>query len=194
MMLIYPTVVSRCGDYGRSYGGPDRARIGSFVAFWRVLAAGRLLVDRWSRRSMMALFYIGAAFRWRRRICAEPDDAHVALSAVKGMSAAIYDDPVGTAMVLEAAVRRGPTMASQWRLAAISAPRLRPASSPALIAGLGWRGAFLTPAVVMLASGAIYLGAGARRSARNAAQRSAARTSPSSRARARCSPCSCWWR
>jgi MFS family permease len=71
------------------------------------------------------------------------------------MFAAIYH-PVGTAMVIESAVRRGPTMAFNGVCGNLGAA-LAAGLSAALMAAVGWRGAFLVPAVVMLATGAIYL-------------------------------------
>jgi MFS family permease len=71
------------------------------------------------------------------------------------MFAAIYH-PVGTAMVLEAAVRRGPTMAFNGVCGNLGAA-LAAGVTATLMAVLGWHGAFLVPAAVMLATGAIYL-------------------------------------
>ncbi len=156
MMLIYPTVViALAADYGRSYADLIALGTGSFVAFGVFSLPAGWLADRWSRRNMMALFYVGCGLSLLAAGLAPDLTAlAVALCAV-GMFAAIYH-PVGTAMVIEAAARRGPTLAFNGVCGNLGAA-LAAGITAALMAVVGWRGAFLTPAVVMLASGAIYL-------------------------------------
>ena len=71
-----------------------------------------------------------------------------------GMFAAIYD-PVGTAMILENATQRGRTMAFNGVCGNLGVA-LAAGITAALTATLGWRGAFLVPGLVCVATGAIY--------------------------------------
>ncbi len=82
-----------------------------------------------------------------------PAGLALALGAL-GMFAAIYH-PVGTAMVLEAAERRGRSVAFNGVCGNLGAA-LAAGMTAALIEWVGWRGAFLVPAAVLLATGAIY--------------------------------------
>ena len=110
-MLIFPTVVIGLElIYGRSYAELIALGTASFVAFGVFSLPAGWLADRWSRRNMMALFYVGcgvslAARRWRRTSIV----LAVALTAL-GMFAAIYH-PVGTAMLIEQATSRGRSLA-----------------------------------------------------------------------------------
>ena len=153
VILIYPTVVIGLAlVYGRTYADLIALGTGSFLAFGVFSLPAGWLADRWSRRSMMALFYIGGGLSLAAAAFAPNlTMLTIALCAV-GMFAAIYH-PVGTAMVIESAVRRGPTMAFNGVCGNLGAA-LAAGITAALIAGLGWRGAFLTPAVVMCSQAA----------------------------------------
>jgi MFS family permease len=77
----------------------------------------------------------------------------VALFAL-GMFAAIYH-PIGTAVILENATQRGRTMAFNGVCGNIGVS-LAAGITAALTAAFSWRGAFLVPGVICLATGAIY--------------------------------------
>ena len=155
VILIYPTVVIELqAAYGESYSTLIALATASFVAFGLFSLPAGWLADRWSRRDMMLGFYlgcgvslIGAAFApslvW----------LGVALFAL-GMFAAIYH-PVGTAMILENATQRGRTMAFNGVCGNIGVA-LAAGITAALTAAFSWRGAFLVPGVICLATGAIY--------------------------------------
>ncbi len=78
----------------------------------------------------------------------------VALFAL-GIFAAIYH-PVGTAMVIESATQRGRTLAFNGVCGNIGVS-LAAGITAALTAALSWRGAFLVPGLVCIATGAVYL-------------------------------------
>src|ERR1700723_814939 len=60
VILIYPTVVIGLAlVYGRTYADLIALGTGSFVAFGIFSLPAGWLADRWSRRNMMALFYLG---------------------------------------------------------------------------------------------------------------------------------------
>jgi predicted MFS family arabinose efflux permease len=155
VILIYPTVVIELqAAYGESYSALIALATASFVAFGLFSLPAGWLGDRWSRRDIMFVFYIGcglsligAAFApsliW----------LGVALFAL-GMFAAIYH-PVGTAVILENATQRGRTMAFNGVCGNIGVS-LAAGITAALTAAFSWRGAFLVPGVICLATGAIY--------------------------------------
>src|SRR6516165_9206249 len=63
VMLIFPTVViSLEGVYARSYAELIALGTASYVAFGIFSLPAGWLADRWSRRSMLALFYAGCGF------------------------------------------------------------------------------------------------------------------------------------
>src|SRR5579862_7788958 len=155
VMLIYPTVVIALGaSEGRSYEELIALGTGSFVAFGVFSLPAGWLADRWSRRNMMLTFYLGSgASLVAAGLAPNLIALAVALGAL-GMFAAIYH-PVGTTMVLAAAVRRGRSVAFNGVCGNLGAA-LAAGMTAALIEGLGWRGAFLVPAAVLLATGAVY--------------------------------------
>jgi MFS family permease len=155
VILIYPTVVIELQvAYGESYSSLIALATASFIAFGLFSLPAGWLGDRWSRRDMMFTFYIGCGLSL---ICAAFAPSliwlGVALFAL-GMFAAIYH-PVGTAVILENATQRGRTMAFNGVCGNIGVA-LAAGVTAALTAAFSWRGAFLLPGVICLASGAIY--------------------------------------
>jgi MFS family permease len=156
VMLIFPTVVIGLEIiYGRSYAELIALGTASFVAFGVFSLPAGWLADRWSRRSMMAIFYAGCGLSLAAAGAA-PNLVvlAVALSAL-GMFAAIYH-PVGTAMLIEQATVRGRSLAFNGVCGNLGAA-LAAGMTAALVAGLGWRAAFLVPGVICVATAALYL-------------------------------------
>jgi MFS family permease len=156
VMLVFPMVVlSLEGVYARSYGELLAVGTASFYAFGIFSLPAGWLADRWSRRNMMALFYLGCgASLLAAGLAPNLVVLAVALFAL-GLFAAIYH-PVGTAMVVEAAVSRGRTLAFNGVCGNLGVA-LAPGISAALIAVLGWKAAFFVPAAVCIATGIAYL-------------------------------------
>ena len=156
VILIYPTVVIQLQvTYERSYSELIALSTASFIAFGLFSLPAGWLADRWSRRSMMAAFFVGcgasliaAAFAPSLTVLA------VALFAL-GIFAAIYH-PVGTAMVIEAATHRGRTMAFNGVCGNIGIS-LAAVVTGVLAEALSWRGAFLLPGIVCVVTGFVYL-------------------------------------
>jgi MFS family permease len=156
VILIYPTaVIGLVVVYGRSYAELIALSTASFVAFGLFSLPAGWLADHWSRRNMMAAFYFGCgasliltAFSTGLVMLA------ISLCAL-GMFAAIYH-PVGMAMVIDAATSRGRTLAFNGVCGNLGAA-LAAGITGALISVLGWRGAFLVPAMVCIATGIAYL-------------------------------------
>ena len=141
--------------YERSYSELIALSTASFIAFGLFSLPAGWLADRWSRRSMMAAFFVGcgasliaAAFAPSLTVLA------VALFAL-GIFAAIYH-PVGTAMVIEAATHRGRTMAFNGVCGNIGIS-LAAVVTGVLAEALSWRGAFLLPGIVCVVTGFVYL-------------------------------------
>jgi len=156
VILIYPTVVIELqAAYGRSYATLIALATASFVAFGLFSLPAGWLADRWSRRNMMVGFYvgcgvslIGAAFAPSLMTLA------FALFAL-GIFAAIYH-PVGTAMIIENATQRGRSLAFNGVCGNLGVS-LAAGVTAALTAAFSWRGAFLVPGLICMATGAIYL-------------------------------------
>src|SRR6202158_5318820 len=156
VMLIFPTVVIGLElVYARPYSELIVLSTASFVAFGVCSSPPGWLPVHWSRRNMMVLFYfgcgaslVGAAFA--------PNLVMLALALFAlGVFAAIYH-PVGMAMLIEASKARGRTLALNGVCGNLGAALA--AGIPAVLASiLGWRGAFLVPAGLCLATGAAYL-------------------------------------
>src|SRR3954470_3480818 len=111
VLLIFPTVVlSLEAVYGRPYGELIALSTPSFVAFGVFSLPAGWLADRWSRRNMIALFYLGCGVALAAAGLAPNLVAlAVALTAL-GTFAAIYH-PVGTAMLIDEATARGRSVA-----------------------------------------------------------------------------------
>jgi MFS family permease len=141
--------------YGRSYSELIALSTAAFVAFGVFSLPAGWLGDRWSRRNMMALFYGGCAFSLALAAFAPnlPMLA-VALFAL-GMFASIYH-PVGMAMLIEASQARGRTLAFNGVCGNLGVS-LAAGISALLATWLGWRAAFLVPAVCLGAIAIVYL-------------------------------------
>jgi MFS family permease len=156
VMLIYPTaVIGLVVVYGRTYAELIALSTAAFVAFGFFSLPAGWLADHWSRRNMIAVFYFGCGASLAL-IAFAPNIMMltIALCAL-GMFAAIYH-PVGMAMVIDAAVSRGRTLAFNGVCGNLGAA-LAAGISAALMAVLGWRGAFLVPAAICTATGFVYL-------------------------------------
>jgi len=159
VILIYPTVVIELAAiHGRSYASLIALSTASFVAFGLFSLPAGWLGDHWSRRNLMLAFYIGcglslvaAAFAPSLTILA------IALFAL-GIFAAIYH-PVGTAMVIEHARERGRTLAFNGVCGNLGVS-LAAGITAALTAAFSWRGAFLVPGLICIATGMVYFWVG----------------------------------
>jgi predicted MFS family arabinose efflux permease len=155
VMLIFPTVVIGLEVvYGRPYAELLALGTASFFAFGIFSLPAGWIADRWSRRYMMVAFYIGCGLS-----CAaaafSPNFITLAISLFAiGVFASIYH-PVGTAIVVSAATNRGRTLAFNGVCGNIGVA-LAAGITATLTAWIGWRGAFLVPAVVCVATGIAY--------------------------------------
>jgi MFS family permease len=156
VMLIFPTVVIGLeAVYGRPYAELIALGTASFVAFGVFSLPAGWLADRWSRRNMMALFFVGCGLSLAGAALAPNLYTLAAALFVLGMFAAIYH-PVGMAMLIEASQARGRTLAFNGVCGNLGAA-LAAGITAVLASIIGWRGAFLVPAVLCVITGIVYL-------------------------------------
>jgi len=156
VILIFPTVVIGLeAVYGRSYGELLVLSTAAFTAFGLFALPSGWLADKWSRRNMIAVFFFGTG------VCCilvgvsnSFETLAIALFGV-GLFAAIYH-PVGTPMIVDAAVVRGRTMAFNGICGNIGVS-IASGVTAVIAATLGWRYAFFIPAVAFILSGFAYL-------------------------------------
>ena len=155
-MLIYPTIVIGLEVvYHRPYAELIALSTAAFVAFGVFSLPAGWLADRWSRRNMMAAFYLGAGFS----LVGVAMSSTLVILAVSmfgvGVFAAIYH-PVGMPMLLEASKAQGRTVAFNGVCGNLGAA-LAAGVTAAIASWLGWRAAFLVPALVCIATGIGFL-------------------------------------
>jgi MFS family permease len=155
VLLIFPTVVlSLEAFYSRPYGELIALGTPCFVAFGVFSLPAGWLADRWSRRNMMVVFYAGCGLSLIAAALA-PNLIMLAVALfLLGVCAAIYH-PVGMAMLIEASQARGRTLAFNGVCGNLGAALA--AGITALLAyWLGWRAAFLVPAILCLATAPLF--------------------------------------
>jgi len=156
MMLIYPTAVLGMGtSFGDSYGKLLALSLGGVIAFGAGSLPAGWLGDRWSRRNMMAIFFIGiGAAAILTAFSTTPLMLGISLTLV-GLFAAIYH-PVGTAMLVANAEKLGRTIGVNgvWGNMGVAAAAV---ATGAITEYLGWRWAFIVPGVIAIALGAAFL-------------------------------------
>lgn len=155
VILIYPTVVIELAVvYGRSYATLIALSTTSFVAFGLFSLPAGWLGDHWSRRNLMVAFYIGCGLSLLAAALASSLTVLAIALFSLGVFAAIYH-PVGTAMIVEHAKERGRTLAFNGVCGNLGVS-LAAGITAALTAAFSWRGAFLVPGFVCIATGIIY--------------------------------------
>jgi MFS family permease len=154
-LLIFPTaVLGLHAAWGMSYGEALALGTAAFVAF----AAGTLpsgwLGDRWSRRHMMTIFFVGiGSSSVATGLAPGPVSLAVALGFV-GLFASIYH-PVGTALVVQSTARSGRALGINGVYGNMGV------AGAALITGaltqfMGWRAAFIIPGVLAVITGVLF--------------------------------------
>ena len=156
VLLIYPTVVIGLEIvYQRPYSELIALSSTAFIAFGIFSLPAGWLADRWSRRNMMAAFYIGCGLSLAGAAFA-PNLTWLAVAMFAlGIFAAIYH-PVGMAMLIEASGAKGRTLAFNGVCGNLGVS-LAAGISAALAAWVHWRAAFLAPAGLCVVTGIVYL-------------------------------------
>ncbi len=156
VMLIYPTVVIGLqAVYAKSYSELIALSTASFVTFGIFSLPAGWLADHWSRRNMMALFWLGCGISLLAAGFAPNAIMLAAALGLLGVFAAIYH-PVGMAMLIEISQARGRTLAFNGVCGNLGAA-LAAAISAFIASYVGWRMAFFVPAALCIATGIVYL-------------------------------------
>ena len=156
VLLIYPTVVIGLEVvYQRSYSELIALSSTAFIAFGVFSLLAGWLADRWSRRNMMAAFYIGCGLSLAAAGLAPNLTTMAAAMFALGMFAAIYH-PVGMAMLIEATKARGRSLAFNGVCGTLG-DSLAAGISAALATWISWRAAFYVPAALFVLTGIVYL-------------------------------------
>jgi MFS family permease len=156
VLLVFPTVVIGLETtLGRSYAELIALSTACFVAFGLFSLPWGWLADHWSRRKIMAIFFFGCAISMAAAAAAPNVYWLGAALLLLGFFAAIYH-PVGIPMLVSNARDRGRDFATNgvWGNFGVA---LAPGITAALMATIGWRAAFMIPAVVCTVIGAAYL-------------------------------------
>ncbi|BBP79316.1 MFS transporter [Pseudomonas sp. Ost2] len=154
-MLIFPAAVLGMGQtFGLDFAGMIGLSLGGFIAFGACSLPAGWLGDRWSRRSMMLLFFfgIGAASVFTGLSSTAPM-LTLGLTLI-GVFAAIYH-PVGTAMLVSYAQNRGREIGinGMWGNLGVAFSAL---ITGLLVAHFGWRSAFIIPGAISLLLGVLF--------------------------------------
>jgi MFS family permease len=154
-MLIYATaVLVMTASFGLSYEAMLPLSLGGFIAFGGGSVPAGWLGDRWGRRNMMIVFFLGlGAALMLMSLARTPLEIAAGLTLV-GIFASIYH-PVGIAMLVsdEARIGRALGWNGVWGNLGLACA--------AFIAGwfadqLSWRAAFLAPGIFTLAAGIAF--------------------------------------
>ena len=156
VLLIYPTaVIAIAAQTNLSYAELIGLATGAFVAFGLCSLPMGWLSDRFGRRNMLAVFFVGYGLSCLGVASADRPAAFAGWLLVLGVASAIYH-PVGSTMLVTHARQLGRDLGvnAVWgNLGAASA-----AGVTALIAAnFGWRFAFVLPGLVCLVLGAAFV-------------------------------------
>ena len=156
VILIFPTVVIGLeAAYGRSYGDLLMLSTAAFTAFGLFALPCGWLAENWSRRNMMAIYFVGTGVS-AIAVGLAPDFTTLAIALLAvGIFAAIYH-PVGTPMVIDSAVNRGRTMALNGLCGNIGVS-IAAGVTAVITSRFGWQYAFFVPAALFIVTGIFYL-------------------------------------
>src|SRR5579863_4973596 len=158
VMLIFPTAVLSMGAAfgGMPFGELLALSLGGFIAFGAGSLPAGWLGDLWSRRNMLAVFFIGAGGACILTSFASTPFLLAAGLTLIGAFASIYH-PVGTAMLTQHATQKlGRTIGVNgvWGNLGVAFAAL---VTGGLSTWIGWRWAFIVPGVAAIALGIAFL-------------------------------------
>lgn len=154
MLIFAAAVIVIAPTFGMTYGELLPYATPGFIAFGAGSLFSGWLGDKWSRRNMMAIFFVGMGLALAGiSIVQTPIQLGAMLLAV-GVVASIYH-PVGTAMLVSNVDKLGKEMGinGMWGNFGVA--------SSALVTGVineyfGWRAAFWVPGIVCLVIGFLF--------------------------------------
>ena len=155
LMLIFPTVVlAMAPAFGWTYDDMLKLSLGGFIAFGAGSLPAGWLGDRWSRRGMLIVFFVGIGAAAIVAGCVQsPWQLAVALTFV-GAFGAIYH-PVGIAMLVKDEVRVGRALGINgiWGNLGVAFAALCAGAMADLV---GWRAAFILPGALAILIGIAF--------------------------------------
>src|SRR6185437_7344641 len=152
---IFPTVVIGLEVvYHRPYSELIALATAMFVAFGVFSLPAGWLADRWSRRNMMVAFFIGCGLSLGVAAFAPNMAVMAAALFALGVFAAIYH-PVGMTMLIEISQAKGRVLAFNGVCGNLGVA-LAAGITGILASWVGWRAAFLVPAVICVTTGIVY--------------------------------------
>jgi MFS family permease len=155
VMLIFPTAVLALGPaWGISYDALMPASLGGLIAYGAGSLPSGWLGDRWSRRSMMVVFFLGIGIG--SILCGfarTPLEIGIALGVV-GLFASIYH-PVGLSLLVVDPAKLGRTLGLNGVFGNLGI------AGAAMVTGLlcdafGWRWAFIAPGLLSVFAGIAF--------------------------------------
>ena len=156
LLLIYPTaVIALAAETGVSYASLIALATGAFFAFGLFSLPMGWLAERYGRRNLLALFFIGSALSCLGLASAGTPAGFAGWLFVLGVFAAIYH-PIGSAMLVSHASRLGRDLGWNGVWGNLGAA-CSPAATALLAAAFGWRAAFIIPGLVCFGAGAAFL-------------------------------------
>jgi len=174
-VLIFPAaVLAMGGSFQRSYGELLALSVGSFIAFGAGSVPSGWLGDKWSRRNMLAVFFLGIGAA-TILVGLSVNEVMLAVSlTLIGLFASIYH-PVGGALLASHTTRLGRDLGLNgvWGNLGIAFAALITAG---IAQYLGWRFAFFIPGGLAMLIGIVFLALVPDE--RNAAKRAPARPQP----------------
>jgi MFS family permease len=151
-LLIFPTVVIvMAPEFGKTYAEMLPLSLGGFIAFGACSLPSGWLGDRWSRRGMMIVFFIGIGAASILTSFARTELEIAACLTLVGVFASIYH-PVGIAMLVKDEKRLGLTLGING-VAGNLGLAFAALLSGALADLIHWRAAFIVPGVLSIACG-----------------------------------------
>jgi MFS family permease len=155
MLIFAAAVIVMAPGFNLGYAEMLPYATPGFVAFGAGSLVAGWLGDRWSRRHMMAVFFIGIGFSMISvGFVQTPLQLGVALFAI-GVFASIYH-PVGTAMIVSYAEQIGREVGINgvWGNLGVGLSAL---VTGVMAQYIGWRWAFIVPGVVTIGLGILFM-------------------------------------
>jgi MFS family permease len=157
-MLIFATAAALAlsHEWGMNYAALIPYATPGFVAFGTFSVPAGWIADKWSRKGMMIIFFIGIGLSSiLTSLAKSPIQIGVGIFSI-GVFAGIYH-PVGLALVVQGRKKSGLPLATNGVFGNMGV------ACAALITGFlidqsGWRAAFVWPGIISIATGIIYAG------------------------------------